>query len=157
MICNTLSNANTSHFKCLIATLLNAFIYIVVFFHKFPNKDKYILVEPFIIPSLGDTGLIFHYAWLRSLKEGKELYTILPKTDNMKLCFEFANIFCKPENIEQYSNPLFKLLVHFLPSKYISFIEVLLLNRLRKKYAGIKTFVDYDASKDDTLLDISNP
>jgi putative glycosyltransferase (TIGR04372 family) len=155
MICKNLSNANTSHLKCLLATLIDSFIFILVLFHKLPKKETIILVEPFIVPSLGDTSMLFHYAWLKSIKESKETYTILPRTRNMKYCFEFANIFCKPENIEEYNNPIFNFLIFLLPDKYISYLEVILLNKLRQKYDGIKTYFKYDEIKDKVLKDIS--
>jgi putative glycosyltransferase (TIGR04372 family) len=154
MICKNLSNANTTHLKCLIAVLLDSLIFILVFFHKPPKKANIILVEPFIVPSLGDTSMLFHYAWLKSLKESKETYTILPRTRNMKFCFDFAYIFCKPENIEEYKNPIFNFLILLLPDQYISFIEIILLNKLRQKYNGIKTYLNYDEAQDMVLKDI---
>ena len=157
MICKILNNAKTSHIKCLLATLIDVFIYILVLFHIPKKNGNFIFIEPHIIPSLGDTGLIYHYGWLKAKKEGKELYTILPKSKNMKYCFGFANLFCNPENIEEYSNPLFKILLFLLLDKYISFAEVILLNRLRKKYNGLKVFTDYDLKNDKILPNISQP
>ena len=156
MVCKILNNSNTSSIKCLVALLIYVFIYILVLFHKPKKNGNFIFIEPHIIPSLGDTGNIFHYGWLKAKREGRELYTILPISKNMKYCFDFANIFCKPENIEEYKNPIYKILIYLIGDQYISFIEVMLLERLRQKYKGLKTFDALIINKDISLKQILN-